>query len=218
MKVIQMTRSKLKLAYIIQRYRYRQGYSIEDLAFKISIRPEYLEAIELDKYNEVIPNNEVKGIIKKICYVLNLKYYRVLNLYEKEKFNHINIYDKENYISHKVKNLSINNKLFKEIGLFIVAILIISYISYQIYFFIKIPKVILTNTDEIEYVENEEYSLTGKTDPNSQLTLNGQRVKINTDGEFDFKLNLNKGTNTFKFVINKNNRSKTTILKKVYLK
>ena len=218
MTTMKMTRSNLRLAYIIQRYRYKKGYTIEYLSSIISIDPKYIEAIELDRYNEVIQKKEIKDILKKISYVLNLKYYKVLNLYEKEQFDHINIYYKNNNIKNLVNNISINNKNIKDTALFIVAILIVSYISYQIYFFIKIPQVTVANSNIIEYVDNSEYYLKGNTDPNSQLTLNGQRVKINTDGEFDFKLNLNKGANTFKFVINKNNRSKTTILKKVYLK
>lgn len=214
MTITQMTKSNLKLSYIIQRYRYKKGYTIEALASIISVDPNYIKSIELDNYNKIISNKEIKPILKKLCYALNLKYYKILNLYEKEKFEHINIYYKKNYI----KNASINNQTIRGSLLFMSAFLIISYISYQIYFFIKIPEVSLLNSNKIEYVDSEEYYLKGSTDPNSQLTLNGQRVKINTDGNFDFKLNLNKGVNLFEFVISKNNRSKVSILKKVYLK
>ncbi len=214
----QMTKSNPKLSYIIQRYRYKKGYTIENLASIVSVDPNYIKSIELDNYNKIIPNKEIKSILKKLCYALNLKYYKILNLYEKEKFDHINIYYKKDHIKNLINNTSINNQTIRGMVLFLGAFLIVSYISYQIYFFVKIPKVSLSNLNEIEYVENEEYYLKGSTDPNSQLTLNGQRVKINTDGDFDFKLNLNKGVNVFKFVVSKNNRSKVTILKRVYLK
>lgn len=213
-----MTKSNPKLSYIVQRYRYKKAYTIENLASIVSVDPNYIKSIELDNYNKIIPNKEIKSILKKLCYALNLKYYKILNLYEKEKFDHINIYYKKDHIKNLINNTSINNQTIRGMVLFLGAFLIVSYISYQIYFFVRIPKVSLSNSNEIEYVENEEYYLKGSTDPNSQLTLNGQRVKINTDGDFDFKLNLNKGVNIFKFVVSKNNRSKVTILKRVYLK
>jgi cell shape-determining protein MreC len=64
--------------------------------------------------------------------------------------------------------------------------------------------------------KNSEYTLIGNISRAGQLTLNGQKVTLKEDGEFEIILSLREGENRLELQVSKDNKPLKTTQKIVY--
>ncbi|NBP56478.1 hypothetical protein EBU71_08085, partial [bacterium] len=101
------------------------------------------------------------------------------------------------------------------VGLIISGI-IIGYLFLQGYQVRYNPTISLDNAQPYQIYTKDEYKLTGNLSRASQLTLNGQKVKIKEDGDFEVLLNLRQGENRLELAVQKDNKLLKTIQKTIY--
>lgn len=206
-----MSKQNITFSYILKKYRSKYKLDIYRLSHKISIEADLIIALENGNYKVFTTLGQALPIIRKLSYVLGLKYQSLVDLYTKE-------YDI--YIQNTTKNnkpkLFINYNIFKfGVGLIISGI-IIGYLFLQVYQVRYNPTISLDNAQPYQIYTKDEYKLTGNLSRASQLTLNGQKVKIKEDGKFEILLNLRQGENKLELAVQKDDKLLKKVQKTIY--
>jgi hypothetical protein len=206
-----MNKNKISLGYILRKYRNKFGIDIDKLSHKISTEVDYIIALEKGNYKVFTSFNQALPIIRKLSYVLGLKYSSLVELYHKEYDTYIST--KQNKNNTK---LVINYQIFKLGGFLMIGGVILSYIILQVYQMAYSPTINLDDDRFYQFYDQEEYKLTGNLSRASQLTLNGQKVTIKEDGNFEVLLNLREGENRIELAVQKDNQLLKTLQKTIY--
>jgi cytoskeletal protein RodZ len=207
-----MSKQKITLGYILKKYRSKSQLDIDRLSHKISTEVDYIIALEKGNYKVFTSFNQALPIIKKLSYVLGLKYQSLVDLYNKEYEFYIN----NNHKDNSKPTLVINYNIFKFGAGIIISFIIIGYIFLQVYQIRYSPVINLENKQLYQVYNKDEYSLTGNISRANYLTLNGQKVTIKEDGDFEVLLNLRKGENRIELAVQKDNKLLKTIQKTIY--
>jgi len=206
-----MNKNKISLGYILRKYRNKFGIDIDKLSHKISTEVDYIIALEKGNYKIFTSFNQALPIIRKLSYVLGLKYNSLVELYHKEYNTYISTKQNDNNTK-----LVINYQIFKFAGVMMIGGIILSYLVLQVYQITYSPAINLDNNTLYQFYDKEEYKLTGNLSRASQLTLNGQKVTIKEDGDFEVFLNLRKGENRVELAVQKDNQLLKTLQKTIY--
>jgi len=206
-----MNKNKISLGYILRKYRNKFGIDIDKLSHKISTEVDYIIALEKGNYKIFTSFNQALPIIRKLSYVLGLKYSSLVELYHKEYDTYISTKQNENNTK-----LVINYQIFKFGGVIMIGGIILSYLVLQIYQMAYSPAITLDNDTFYQFYDKEEYKLTGNLSRASQLTLNGQKVTIKEGGNFEVLLNLREGENRIELAVQKDNQLLKTLQKTIY--
>jgi cytoskeletal protein RodZ len=207
-----MNKHKINLGYILRKYRSKLGIDIDKLSHKITTDVSYIVALEKGDYKIFTSFNQALPILRKLSYVLGLKYKSLLELYNKEYEYYINnIKHKNNH-----KKLVINYNIFKFVVVSMIGIVILGYLTLQVYQITYSPAIKLDSDNLYQFYNQEEYKLTGNLVRASQLTLNGQKVTIREDGNFEVILNLREGENRIELIAQKDSKSVKNLQKTIY--
>ena len=205
-----MSNQRLAIATVVRKYREAQNFSYRTLAYTLNVREEVLRDLEagrLTKYSL----EEVKRVLKRFSYVCELDSTRVLELCEAE---------------YQARRTSERGKSEKAIWLtprhlqwLVVALLFIAgvgYVGLESYKFARDPSLTLSQSQEFETVDKEQYTLTGSVNPGHTLKVNGTRVNLSSGGAFELNLRLRKGYNTLRFEVQKPSGQTQTKMKILY--
>lgn len=102
------------------------------------------------------------------------------------------------------------------LGLFILFLILVAwYFWHEICFLIKAPELEVYQPLADVTVNQENFEVSGKTNPVAYLTVNGQEVYIDKEGNFKKEINLSNGVNIIK-IETKNRFGKTsTIIRRI---
>ena len=105
--------------------------------------------------------------------------------------------------------LSFVNQQHLLILFFLAAVFVVgAYFLYEFRFVIRPPEFIITSPAKDETTTQDSFPISGKTEKESVLTLNGRPIYTNDQGEFSDSVFLSKGLNTLEFEV-KNRFGKT---------
>lgn len=207
-----MSKDSITLGYILTKYRTQAGLDIRQMSSKISIDDMYIIALEKGDYHVFSSPNQAIPIIKRLSYVLGLKYNLLLDMYYQEY---------ENYSQRSQQHpthIVLNYKMIKMTLASLVGIIIIGYLGLQIYQLNYTPVLTLKNDKAYEIQDSPIYTLAGTITRAGQLTLNGQKVTLKEAGEFEVVLNLREGENRLELQVLKDDSILKTTQKIVYKK
>lgn len=207
-----MSSNEIKLGYILTKYRLKLNLTVGQLSVKISTPPEYITALEGGNYKLFKSLNQATPLLKKLSYVLGLKYSALSELYNKEYELYLNSQNK----TFNDKRFVISQKFIKKFLVFIGLIGVLSYLVLQIYQLGYIPVIKVNNDSRYEIYNQESYNLTGRVRGADYLTLNRQKVTLKEDGSFDISIILKSGENRLELEAIKNNKSFSSMRKIIY--
>ena len=93
----------------------------------------------------------------------------------------------------------------------------LGYLGWQLLTLASGPMLIITQPSE-ETVAGEEVAVEGKTDPGAAVTINGQEIRKNKDGNFSQILSLTPGEHTITVTAVGQNGKKATAQRTVRVK
>lgn len=168
--------------------------NIEDIAKRINIRAEYLRALEEERPERLPAGLYGKNFVKEYAKFLNVDVKDILLNLDERVINN----SPQNPFSRKILNkgkLIIFPKLIK--NLFIVGLIIICFL-YLIFYFKKIvlpPKLIITQPANNLSISGTNITISGETEIEAEVKINGEIVLNNNNGVFSQTINLKKGLN-----------------------
>lgn len=215
-KVLTMT-----LGEELKAIRESQGLTLREAAAKIRIQRQYLEALEGNQYQDLPADVYVKGFIKNYSDFLNLESKDYLRRYIKERGIHSNIEGARKKIA--ISSLPLHRSFIitpkKTVTgiIILLAFLTLFYIYYQINAFASPPRLAIESPAENIRIKSSSITVTGKTDAEATLTINGQAVYVNDNGYFNENVTLKEGANILNIVATGFSGKKTENTREVFV-
>jgi len=177
-----------------QARRYK-NLKAEDIAKKINIRVEYLLALE-DNHLDLLPSGLYgKNFVKEYASFLGLDIYSVLNDWDSQTQSNL----PNNPFHRKIlarRKFIIFPKIVRNIIIF--CAISICFI-YLLFYFKKItlaPLLIVSRPITNLSIKSNNITISGQTEPEAEVKINGEIVLNNRNGYFSQEINLKKGLNT----------------------
>ena len=195
-----------------------------EVSRETKIPVKYIEMIEEGKYEKLPPDVYVKGFLRAYAEFLGIEPKKIIKLYEREKDikNNLNGGEKKAPLVKKKTRLShfvVTPRIIIAVSVAVVVIGGFSYLYSQIGRFAAVPRLVITSPASDENIPGNSISVSGYTDEDAKLTINGQPVLVSDKGEFKEDILLQSGVNSITIsALNRFNKeiSKTVNIKSDY--
>ena len=194
---------------ILKKRREEKELSFSDVEKSIKIRKVFLEAIEKGEYNKLPPAAFTRGFFKNYSEFLGLNTKEVLALYRRE-------FDERRDRRLLPSGVSepLDENIFtitpNRITLIILLFFFGAFFTFLISQYMRLsgaPTMMVYETADNVVVNNKDMQITGKTDPDATVKVNGQVISLK-EGSFNQYISLTDGLNTIRIeAIAKNGKS-----------
>lgn len=197
--------------------REKAGLDLKKAAELTKIQAKYLEQMELGQYEKLPAYVYARGFLKKYLQILGLPAEEFLAEYrpELEYLKSRNARLSPELPQLRQQKIFITPKLLTWMGIGILILMIFLYIGYQIYFLLSPPNLSLQNPAHDLTLYASSIEISGQTDASAKLTLNGQQVYIDKDGNFRQEVNLSPGVNTLQIIAENRFGKKSQITRQI---
>lgn len=201
----------------LKRTRQQNQLTIEQVAEEIKISPQYLFFLENGQYNKLPGTLYIENYLKKYCHYLNLDLNMMQKIYQQE----ITIYQQKN---PKKLQSKYNQKALVLPKIIIASLLVLLGAGISIYIVSEIvnisrpPQLEIYDLAEQSTITEHTITLKGKTDPEAQVTINGQKITIDSHGNFTEIISLQTGLNTIKIGAKSKHSKERIIYKQILVK
>ncbi len=202
---------------ILRNARLKQGLTIEQVSKAINIRPSMLKAIEAGQFYGLTDPLYLKGFIHTYASHVGLTDAEVMPFFRRD-------YDAQEHQQQLTQPLApIQSKKPKLtpgwaiVGFLVVAIIAVVGYAYQQYVSVALtPQLELQTPANQTKSDSGQITASGHTDPDAALTLNGQTLQLEPNGNFKTTVGLANGTNTLTFIAT-NKLGKSTTIKRTVI-
>jgi DNA-binding XRE family transcriptional regulator len=202
---------------ILKESRKEKQTSLGQIAQETKIRKRFLIALEKDDYKPFSSVATIKGFIKNYAQFLGLDSEKILAIFKRDyrRNQEQKLILQPGVDLEKQFKWNPKKSLILIIALFIIAFS--SYLIHQYYGLLGKPGLEIYSPEDNKQVTEEQLIIKGKTDLDNSVSVNGNLIQINNQGEFNYRLKLISGEN--KIVIEVTNRlgRKTREMRHVYL-
>lgn len=189
---------------ILLSQRKNKGWTLEEVQKFIKVQPKYIKALETGDYALFDNKVQVKGFLKIYAEFLEVDANQVMAFWRRE---YEAIFEKQQKQPEKKSHFGglENPKLVitpRAVFITIVSVLLLgffSYLFYQYRSFSGAPDLEVFTPEDNQVTDNEILDITGRTERDSVVYINNQRIILNTDGTFATSIKLNPGLNTLSF-------------------
>lgn len=205
---------------ILKNQRLKKKFSLEDVHKFVKIHPKFLTALEEGDYSVFSDEIHAKGFLKNYAEFLGLDIKKLLALWRREYAVQFEKEVSEKPMKRKAlepAKLLVTPGLVLSVIALTLVILFFGYLSYQYRSYSGAPKLEIYSPQNSIVVNSEILDVTGKTDRDSVLLINNQRVLLDKDGGFVTSIKLREGLNTLSFLsVNKLGRETEEIRTIIY--
>jgi len=178
----------------LQQARLSKNLKIEEIAKRINIRPEYLSALEEERFDKLPAGLYGKNFIREYASFLNLNVKEILKGWDTQISNS----SPDDPFSRKIlarNKFIIFPKLIR--NFFIIGAIVVCFLYLSFYFkqIILPPELIITQPATNLSLNATNIDISGQTEKEAEITINGELVLNNHDGYFSQTVNLKKGLN-----------------------
>lgn len=179
----------------LRRARRARQLDIEPIAKRLKIRTEYLLAMENERFDKLPAGLYGKNFLKEYAMFLGLNPKELLGGLDDGLFGE----DKNNPFSQKVlknRKLLVWPKIIKNI---LISGAILICFLYLIFYFKNIitpPDLTVTDPDKNILTKISTITISGRTEPEAEVRINGETVLNNDKGVFSQTINLKRGLNS----------------------
>jgi cytoskeleton protein RodZ len=200
---------------IFKKNREEIGQSLDDVCRTIKVNKKYLEALEEGNYSELSIGFYTEKFFKTYADYLNLEFEPLWKLYSKER----KFFDKKDS-SGFVKAVSPRSfvdasKIIKIcIGGLIIMVLL-GYLGWEIRKIFLPPYLEVMNPVDNLITSQSTVKVTGQTEKETEISINGQEISSSQDGFFSEDVNLQEGLNVIEISSKKKHSKENTIFRRV---
>lgn len=185
---------------ILRTARLKSGYSVDQISQQINVRPSMIKAIEEGKFYGLTDPLYLKGFIRTYAKQVGLTEDQVMPFFRRE-------YDEQEHQQQLTQPLApIQTKKSRLTpGWLVVIFLVISIVglgayAYQQYVSVTLtPELQLKSPGNQAKTDSDQITASGHTDPDATVSLNGQTLPIDPQGNFSTTVGLASGSNILLF-------------------
>ncbi len=190
--------------------------NLKQITSKTGIKEEYLIAMENENFSALPSGLYGKNFIKKYAEFLKINPSEIIS-----KTPFVDQESQNNPFSRKIlasKNFLVFPKIVRNLLLIFIIIIFFSYLSFYLLKAREMPELLIYEPQNNISIEDNVIKISGKTDPNANLTINGKTILLESNGYFSTKIDLKQGVNQINIVSQKkysqeNIREKQIIVK-----
>lgn len=192
----------LTLGEKLKKIRLEYRISLSEVAKNTGIRIQYLEHLEKGEYGALPADVYIRGFLRSYANVLGADPGALIRLYERERSIAKNLSKesekKTTNAPSKVKRFSFFVVTPKVMIGTVIALLVFGVVTYlyrEFQTFVSEPYLVLLEPSNGQTIESDKVLVSGKTDRDAKLFLNGELIFVSESGEFRKELNLQPGMN-----------------------
>lgn len=199
---------------LIKEARLKKNYTKKDLGEITHIRANFIAAIENASWKDLPEFNIVVGFVKSLAHFLDIPEDQAVSTLRRD-------YPPSLVKSERLKVKSENfgkrfvwgPRMTFAAGILIIIFLVLGYLGFQYRKFNLPPHLVVQTPTEGQSVINNTLEVSGKTDMDAGVEVNGQMVIVNDDGSF--KVNIPVSESTTDITVSAKSRSgKETIVRR----
>lgn len=195
---------------ILKKRRSEKKLTFEEIEKATKIRAKFLKALEENNYQSLPPPTFVKGFIRNYGVFLGLDTARLLAIYRRQ-YNEKN--NKIFFGERKEPPFVITPNHVLTFFIALIVAIFVFYLANEYRIYKSAPVVLIATPNELEVVPKNSILVRGRTQPETIVSINGQKIDIKSDGTFTQEISLLPGNNTITIVAT-NKFGKTTEIKR----
>jgi len=206
------------IGHILLQQREAKRLTLEDVYKFIKIHPRYLHALETDDYTVFEGKVHAKGFLKVYCEFLGLNLSEILALWRREYEGDFEKRKEEKF--HQLKTLetprfSLTPSIVGAALATLLIVMFFGYLFYQYKSYTGAPRLEIVYPENNIVLNTDILDITGKTELDTDVFINNQKLVLNTDGSFVTSLKLKEGINNISInAVNKLNK-KTELVRTI---
>jgi cytoskeletal protein RodZ len=183
--------------------RKKRKWTLEEVQKFTKIHPNYIKALEADEYSVFQGKVHAKGFLKIYADFLELNGAELMALWRREnevdvKRQRVNKKPSERFqLKNKLKVpvISFSYKTATFGGIILISAIFFSYIFYQYQRYSAEPMLVVSTPKNDTVAESNFITVKGRTERESELFINNQKVPVDNLGDFETAIKLNPGIN-----------------------
>lgn len=190
------------------------------IAKKLNINEKYLTALEKGEYEKLPHGVYEKNFLREYALFLSLDYKKLALDFEAE-INAIEPKRQKELFSKQIikkRYLLAIPKILKNILIFLIICVCFIYLGYRVNKIISPPLLIINSPAADLTTSQTSLQITGQTEVEASLTINGQIVLTDKNGSFSQTISLKNGINIITITANKKQGRGSTIVRQVLVK
>lgn len=197
--------------------RQNRKIKLKQVAEKLKINYKYLDALEKGDYNKLPKGIYGKNFLREYANFLKLNYLDLIAAYELEA----NIYhpreEKELFAKQVIKNRYFwaMPKVIKNILIIFIVIVCFVYLGFRLNRIIALPNLLIISPADNLVTKQRIIEVSGQAEPETKITINGETILNNIQGNFNKTINLKIGLNFITITASKKYGKNRTITKQV---
>lgn len=203
------------VSQILSQKRKEQDLSLEIISRDLHIKKENLEAIEKADWKSLPDPAFVQGFIKSYSEYLDLDPKYMLALYRRE-------YDPKKHpqntsVFKKTQTFFLTPARLAVIIFVTVVVIFISYLFLQYTSILSSPKLVINNPPDNQTTTVPVTLISGKTEKDATVSVNGDFIPVDQDGNFSKELKLSEGQNVIEIIAARRLSPKSKVTKIIRL-
>jgi len=199
-----------KLGEVLRAARESKGVDLARVERDTKIRTRYLSALERGEYRDLPGAVYTKGFLRNYAHYLGLDPEYLTDLYRLETNGAAQpavVAPPRPMRARRARALVVTPGAIAAAILTVGVLAFIAYLGYEFVTFARTPDLrIIQPAGDVAGYHNSEYTITGITEPNSQVTVDGLRenpvIKADAQGHFSVTVKLVPGSNVITLVAN----------------
>lgn len=186
--------------------------SLADAAKELNISQRHLEAVEDCRLNDLPSGIYGRKIVKEYSAMLGLKDFPVEEMFANADCNR----GKDMFSRKTISNSAIViPQVFKNFAVLGAIIICFFYLLNRFENVVKPPILQVTYPAENLIIDERDLDVSGYSESEAEITINGDQVLCDSEGNFNQQVNLRDGLNTIVIKAKKKYGSETTVVKQV---
>ncbi len=207
------------LGSLLKEARINAGMSVEQAAAKTRLKSGYICAIEEGRLDELPSGIYRKRYLKEYAEALGIDcerfFIRSEHFIASEKEDKNNLFREKSEIHERQIVIP---RLIKNLAVGFAVLVCAFYLKSQFNTVAAPPALAVENPPESYVTSEREIVVSGSSEPETEISINGKKVLSGTDGKFNQPVSLRNGINTIMVVAKKKHGQESTIIKQVLLK
>lgn len=204
----------------LRRARQEKKLKLPQISKKLNIKETYLSCLEKGEYEKLPQGVYGKNFLREYALFLGLDSKKLIRDYENETSACKRQNPKELFLKQivKKKHLLAAPKIFKNILIFFIICVCFAYLWHEINKIIS-PPFLLISSPSADFTTDANFLvITGKTEAEAGLAINGQTVLTDKTGNFSQEITLKNGVNIITVTASKKYGKDNTVIRHVLFK
>jgi len=207
---------KESLGNILGRIREEACISVDRAARLSGIRAEFIEFMEADNFSALPSELYARRYLIAYAKLLELDETKVMQKY----FNEQDIEEEEEEgalqpAPKSAKRQIVLTRMFATLGVVMLFFGVVGYIGWQLKALVEPPQLVIDTPENNMIVDDASIVVSGYTEEESIVTINGQAVSVDLSGNFEELVGLKSGVNTITISAKTKHSTETTVSRQI---